>query len=95
MSKIMRLMYAEARAVREAAANPSGHRIHDMQNPVPNPVAFARSTIKWWTIPVPNPVASARSTIQWWTTQFAKAGERSRQATHQGKSATRWPTASQ
>ena len=73
MSKIMRLMYAEARAAREAAANPSGHRIRDMQTPVPNPVAFARSTIEWWTIPVPNPI-SARSTIEWWTTQIAKGG---------------------
>jgi hypothetical protein len=87
MSKIMRLMYAEARAAREAAANPSGHRNHDMQAPVPNPVAFARSTIEWWTIPVLNPVASARSTIEWWTSHIAKA-ERFRQGSHQGKSAT-------
>jgi len=71
MSKIMRQMYAEARAAREAAANPSGHCIHDTQTPVPNPAA------------------SARSTIEWRTTQIAKAGERFRQASHQGKSATR------
>ena len=80
MSKIMRLMYAEARAACGTAANPGGHRMHDMQTPVPHPVAFARSTIEWWTIPVPNPVASARSTVEWWTTQIAKAGERFRQA---------------
>jgi len=49
MSKIMRPMYAEARAAREAAANPSGRRIDDTQTPVPNPVASARSTIEWWT----------------------------------------------
>jgi len=88
MSKIMRPMYAEARAAREAAANPSGRRIDDTQTPVPNPVALARSTIEWWTVPVPNPVASARSTIEWWTTQIAKAGECFKKASHQGKSAT-------
>jgi hypothetical protein len=35
MSKIMRLMYAEARAAREAAANPSEHRMRDAQTAAP------------------------------------------------------------
>lgn len=67
MSKIMRLMYAEARAAREAATNRTEDRVHDRRAP-------ASSKIQWWTLPVSNPVESATTTIQWWTTQIAKVG---------------------
>ena len=48
MSKIIRQMYAEARAAREAAANPN-ERINDTQITGPDPIALARSAIEWWT----------------------------------------------
>ncbi|WP_280151901.1 hypothetical protein [Piscinibacter sp. XHJ-5] len=65
MSKIMGLMYAEARAARAATANPGEDRIHDTQT-------RASFKLEWWTLPVRNPVESARSTLEWWTTRIAK-----------------------
>ena len=49
MSKIMRQIYAEARAAREAAAKPRERRVNGTPITVPNPVELARSTIEWWT----------------------------------------------
>ncbi len=72
MSKIMRQMYAEARAAREAVSGPGGPRICGVQLPVPDPLASAKSMMDRWTLPVPEPVARARSTIEWWTVQLAE-----------------------
>ena len=76
MSKIMRQMYAEARAAREAVSGPGGSRVCGTRLPVPDPLASAKLMIDRWTLPVPEPVARARSTIEWWTVQLAKKGER-------------------
>jgi len=69
MSKIMRQMYAEARAAREAKTNPGGHRTRAAKT-------AARFTLRWWSLPVSNPVASARTTIEWWLNKVATTGER-------------------
>ena len=66
MSKIMRAIYAEARAAREAAANPNVRRIRAAQTP-------ASFRLGQWSLALSNPMASARSTIEWWTTRIAQA----------------------
>jgi len=71
MSKIMRQMYAEARAAREAKTNPGDKRTRVAQT-------AASSTLEWWSLPVSNPTASARTTIEWWINQVAKTRERLR-----------------
>jgi len=71
MSKIMRQMYAEARAAREAKTNPGGHRTRAAGT-------AASFTLRWWSLPVSNPVASARTTIEWWLNKIATTGERLR-----------------
>jgi hypothetical protein len=71
MSKIMRQMYAEARASREAKTNPGGDRTRAART-------AASFTLRWWSLPVPNPVASARTTIEWWLNKIATTGERLR-----------------
>jgi hypothetical protein len=76
MSKIMRQMYAEARAAREAAANANAPRVHDMQLALRNPVVLKTSRIACWALPVSNPAASAGSTLQWWATRIGMARER-------------------
>jgi hypothetical protein len=76
MSKIMRQLYAEARAAREAAANANAPRLHDTQQALRNPVALEASRLACWALPVSNPAASARSTLQWWATRIDKARER-------------------
>ena len=68
MSKIMRVMYAEARVAREAAAKPSERRIRDAQIP-------ASFMLEQWSLPVSDPIASARATLEWWTTRLAQARE--------------------
>jgi hypothetical protein len=68
MSKIMRQLYAEARAAREAKANPGDHRRRVAQT-------AAWSSLKWWSLPVSNPTASARRTIEWWIHGVAETGE--------------------
>jgi hypothetical protein len=71
MSKIMRQMYAEARAAREAKANPGDHRTRVART-------ATSFTLRWWSLPVSNPVASARSTIEWWINKIAATGQRRR-----------------
>jgi hypothetical protein len=71
MSKIMRQIYAEARAAREAAAKP----IATPSVSMPIADAVTSATIEPWSIPLPNPVKSAHSTIEWWTTQYERAGQ--------------------
>jgi len=73
MSKIMRQMYAEARAAREAAANANAPRVHDMQMALRTPVTVKTSRLACWALPVSNPAASARSTLLWWATRIDKA----------------------
>jgi hypothetical protein len=73
MSKIMRQMYAEARAAREAAANANARRVHDMQMALRTPVTVKASRLACWALPVSNPAASARSTLQWWATRIDMA----------------------
>ena len=68
MSKIMRLVYAEARAAREAAAKPPERRIRGAKIP-------ARFMLEQWSLPVSDPIASARSTLEWWATRLAQARE--------------------
>ena len=75
MSRIMRQMYAEARAAREAVSASGGARIGGTRLAVTDPLA-PKLMIDRWTLPVPEPVARARSTIEWWTVQLAKNGER-------------------
>jgi hypothetical protein len=72
VSKIMRRMYAEARAAREAVSGPGGSRICGGRPPVPSSPASGKLMIDRWTLPVPEPVAMARSTIEWWTVQLAE-----------------------
>jgi hypothetical protein len=76
MSKIMRQMYAEARAAREAGANANAPRVHDMQVALRNPVTLKTSRLACWALPVSNPAASARSTLHWWATRIDMARER-------------------
>jgi hypothetical protein len=76
MSKIMRQMYAEARAAREAALNANGPRVHDMQLALRNPGPLKTSRLACWALPVSSPAASARSTLQWWATRIDMARER-------------------
>jgi hypothetical protein len=76
MSKIMRQMYAEARAAREVALNASAPRAHDVQLALRNPVAPKTSRLACWALPVSNPAASARSTLHWWATRIDMARER-------------------
>jgi len=71
MSKIMRQIYAEARAAREAKTNPGGHRTRATGT-------AASFTLRWWSLPLSNPVASARATIEWWLNKIATTGERLR-----------------
>ena len=71
MSKIMRQVYAEARAAREAKANPVDRRTQHAQS-------VASSRLEGWSLPVPNPTASGTTTIQWWIDQVAQAGKRLR-----------------
>lgn len=71
MSKIMRQMYAEARAAREAKTNPGDHRTQA----APTAASF---TLRWWSLPVSNPVESARTTTEWWLNKIATTGERLR-----------------
>ena len=73
MSKIMRQMYAEARAAREAPANANAPRGHDMQMAFRTPVTVKASRLACWALPVSNPAASARSTLQWWATRIDMA----------------------
>ena len=68
MSKIMRQMYAEARAAREAKANPGDHRARAVRT-------AATFRLRWWSLPVSDPVASARTTIAWWVNKIARMGE--------------------
>ena len=76
MSKIMRQLYVEARAAREAKANPGDHRTRHAQ-PAAN-ATLTSSTLKWWSLPVPNPIASAKVTIEWWMNGGAETRERLR-----------------
>jgi hypothetical protein len=76
MSKIMRQLYAEARAAREAAANANAHGVHDTPSASRNPVAPKMSRLVGWALPVSSPAASARSTLQWWTARIDRARER-------------------
>jgi hypothetical protein len=71
MSKIMRQIYAEARAAREAAAMP----IANPSIAMPMADAIGTATIEPWSVPLPNSVESALSTIEWWTTQYEKTGK--------------------
>ena len=71
MSKIMRQMYAEARAAREVKANPGDRRTQAART-------ATSFTLRWWSLPVSNPVASARTTIEWWLNKIATTGERLR-----------------
>ena len=71
MSKIMRQMYAEARAAREAKEDPDDHRTRA----APTAASFM---LRWWSLPVPNPVESARTTIEWWLNKIAATGGRLR-----------------
>jgi hypothetical protein len=71
MSKIMRQMYAEARAAREAKANPGDHRTPDAQT-------AANFALGWWSLPVSNPIATARMTIEWWINKVAETRRRLR-----------------
>jgi hypothetical protein len=73
MSKIMRQMYAEARAAREPAASAKARRVHDMQMALRNPVTLKTSRLACWALPVSNPAATARSTLQWWATRIDMA----------------------
>lgn len=68
MSKIMRLIYAEARAAREAAAKPPERRIRNARIP-------ASFMLEQWSLPVSDPIASARAILEWWTTRLAQARE--------------------
>jgi hypothetical protein len=77
MSKIMRQIYAEARAAREAAAKP----IANASNSTPMANALASSKIEPWTVPLPDPARSADSTIDWWTTQYERAARDIRAST--------------
>jgi hypothetical protein len=72
MSKIMRQMYAEARAAREAVSGRDEPRLCSVRPPVPASPASGKLMIDRWTLPVPEPVARARSTIEWWTVQLAE-----------------------
>jgi hypothetical protein len=76
MSKIMRHMYAEARAAREAAARAKAPRVRGSQLALRNPVALKMSGFACWALPVSDPVASARSTLHWWATRIDMARER-------------------
>jgi hypothetical protein len=76
MSKIMRQMYAEARAAREAAANGNAPRVDDMQLALRNLTALRTSRLACWALPVSNPAASASSALQWWATRISMARER-------------------
>jgi len=71
MSKIMRQIYAEARAAREAKTNPGAHRTRARET-------AASFTLKWWSLSLSSPVASARTTIEWWLNKIATTGERLR-----------------
>jgi hypothetical protein len=71
MSKIMRQIYAGARAAREAAAKP----IANPSIAMPMADAIGTATIEPWSVPSPNPVESAHSTIEWWITQYEKTGQ--------------------
>ena len=71
MSKIMRQIYAEARAAREAKTNPGGNRTRAAGT-------AASFKLRWWSLPVSNPVASARTTIEWWLNMIATTGGRLR-----------------
>jgi len=82
MSKIMRQMYAEARAARVAAASVNAPRVQDMQLALRNPVTPKTSRLACWSLPVSNPAASARATLQWWATQIGMARERAMPATN-------------
>jgi hypothetical protein len=73
MSKIMRQMYAEARAAREGQAYPSDAHARVAQ-------AAASSTLEGWSLRVADPVASARTTIAWWIEQVAQAGAQLRRS---------------
>jgi hypothetical protein len=73
MSKIMRQMYAEARAAREAAANANAPGANDMRPALRNPMTPKTSRLACWALPVSNPAASARSTLQWWVTRIDTA----------------------
>jgi hypothetical protein len=76
MSKIMRQLYAEARAAREAALNANALRVRDGQPAVRNPAAPETARPACWALPLSNPAASARSTLQWWNRRIAMARER-------------------
>jgi hypothetical protein len=76
MSKIMRQMYAEARAAREAAANGNAPRVDDMQLALRNLTALKTSRLACWALPVSNPAASASSALEWWATRISMARER-------------------
>jgi hypothetical protein len=71
MSKIMRQIYAEARAAREAKANSGDHRTRAAR-------PATRFVLRWWSLPVSNPVASATTTIEWWLKKIAATAERLR-----------------
>jgi hypothetical protein len=76
MSKIMRQMYAEARAAREAGANANAPLVHELQVALRNQVTLKTSRLACWALPVSNPAASARSTLHWWATRIDMARER-------------------
>jgi hypothetical protein len=73
MSKIMRQMYAEARAARQGQAHQSDELARVAQ-------AAASSTLEGWSLRVADPAASARTTIAWWIKQVARAGAQLRRS---------------
>jgi hypothetical protein len=73
MSKIMRQMYAEARAAREAAANANAPRIHDMLMASRNPVTLKTSRLACWPFRCRTPLHRQRLTLQWWATRIDMA----------------------
>jgi hypothetical protein len=71
MSKIMRTMFAEARAAREALAHGHGQRTREDGAARARAPERARFTVGSWTVPTPDPVATARSTMEWWGRRMA------------------------
>ncbi|HEY6356178.1 MAG TPA: hypothetical protein VIY30_16970 [Burkholderiaceae bacterium] len=65
MSKIMRAMYAEARAAREAATPNISHSAVASLTAT-TAAGSSRSMVGCWSLPLSNPAVSARSTVAWW-----------------------------
>jgi hypothetical protein len=71
MSKIMRTMFAEARAAREALSCGHGQRTREAGAARAHAPGRARFKVGCWTVPTPDPVATARSTMDWWARRMS------------------------